>query len=317
MSRPNPNYDSSFWGKFDRWVHGTYDPTEGTLETNPPEGKRKPRLDLGKLSEYDESRFEKGLNRRLHRYNRINRVLFVLVAVFMITLLLWTVSYLPEFGDPNAPENNEVAKRYIEQGLEETGSMNIVTGMILDYRAFDTFGESCVLFVAACCVLILLRIDREEEPEVHAVEQAIDMSYEPLGDTILQQVANILSPMIVIFGIYVILNGHLSPGGGFSGGAIIATGLILYLTAHGFEQTERFLNERVIQVLTVAALSFYCFAKAYSFYTGANGLESFIGTGTPGNLFSAGLIVYLNICVGIVVACTMYSFYTLFRKGGI
>lgn len=41
-----------------------------------------------------------------------------------------------------------MATRYIEQGLSETGAVNIVTGMILDYRAFDTFGESCVLFVA-------------------------------------------------------------------------------------------------------------------------------------------------------------------------
>mgnify|MGYP002581155020 CR=1 FL=1 len=106
-------------------------------------------------------------------------------------------------------------------------------------------------------------------------------------------------------------------GGGFSGGAIIGSGLILYLTAYGFEKTQRFMNEKVVKVLTVGALTFYCFAKSYSFYTGANHLHSIITPGTPGNILSAGLIVYLNICVGIVVACTMYSFYTLFRKGGI
>ena len=126
----------------------------------------------------------------------------------------------------------------------------------------------------------------------------------------------VLVPAIVIFGIYVVLNGHLSPGGGFSGGAIIGTGLILYLTAFGFANTERFMTEKVARLLSVAALTFYCFAKSYSFYTGANHLPSVISTGTPGAILSAGLIVYLNICVGIVVACTMYSFYVLFRKGG-
>lgn len=133
----------------------------------------------------------------------------------------------------------------------------------------------------------------------------------------MQYAARFLVPLIIIFGIYVVLNGHISPGGGFSGGAIIGSGLILYLTAFDFEKTSRFMNERVVKTLTVCALTFYCFAKSYSFYTGANGLESIITPGTPGRILSAGLIVYLNICVGIVVACTMYSFYTLFRKGGI
>ena len=77
------------------------------------------------------------------------------------------------------------------------------------------------------------------------------------------------------------------------------------------------MNEKVVKVLTVCALTFYCFAKSYSFYTGANHLHSIITPGTPGRLLSAGLIVYLNICVGIVVACTMYSFYTLFRRGSV
>lgn len=63
---------------------------------------------------------------------------------------------------------------------------------------------------------------------------------------ILQKVAGFLVPLIIIFGIYVILNGHLSPGGGFSGGAIIGAGLILYLNAFGFAKTERFSRKRLI-----------------------------------------------------------------------
>ena len=143
-----------------------------------------------------------------------------------------------------------------------------------------------------------------------------DRYYEPKNDIILQRTCKVLVPAIILFGIYVVLNGHLSPGGGFSGGAIIGTGLILYLTAFGFSRTEHFMTENAVRLLSVGALTFYCFAKSYSFYTGANHLHSVISVGTPGEILSAGLIVYLNICVGIVVACTMYSFYVLFRKGG-
>ena len=115
----------------------------------------------------------------------------------------------------------KLATRYIEQGLSEAGMSNIVTGMILDYRAFDTFGESCVLFVASCCVLILLRVDKDEDPKSRAIEDMNDGGhYERRNDTILQKVADFLVPLMIIFGIYVVLNGHISPGGGFSGAII-------------------------------------------------------------------------------------------------
>ncbi|MCD8189957.1 MAG: hypothetical protein LUD78_07010 [Clostridiales bacterium] len=318
MSKPNPNYKGSTWDKVTRWVKGTYDPADGRLESTPPKnrlspGERAERM----LREYDQSRFEEGVAKQIGAFQVVSRIFFVLMALFMVIVLLYTVSFLPAFGDPASPVNNEVSQRYIEQGLEETGAVNIVAGMILDYRAFDTFGESCVLFVALCCVTILLRADRKDEIRLRNREDHEDQYYEPEEDNILQQAAKLLVPLIIIFGVYVVLNGHISPGGGFSGGAIIGTGLILHLTAFGVQRTRRFMNERVIKTLTVCALTFYCFAKSYSFYTGANGLESIITTGTPGAILSAGLIVYLNICVGIVVACTMYSFYILFRKGAI
>jgi len=112
------------------------------------------------------------------------------------------------------------------------------------------------------------------------------------------------------------LNGHLSPGGGFSGGAIIGAGLILYLNAFGFEKIGKFFTEKTYKIISFCSLSFYCLAKSYSFYTGAHHLESGIPLGTPGDIISSGLILPLNICVGLVVASTMYAFYALFRKGG-
>ena len=89
----------------------------------------------------------------------VYRVAAAVMIVLMFVLLATAMLGMPEIGDKNNPDNNEVARRYIENGLDETGAVNIVSGMILDYRAFDTFGESCVLFVATICVTIMLRID--------------------------------------------------------------------------------------------------------------------------------------------------------------
>lgn len=255
----------------------------------------------------------------LNNFNVGYRIISVIMVVMLLGALVLTVLSLPEVGNVSNPDNNEVARRYIESGIEETGAVNIVAGMILDYRAFDTFGESNVLFVATICVMIMLRIDsknRDKESGGSDIEEK-DVFYEPKHDTILQIGSIVIIPIIMVFGIYVVLNGHLSPGGGFSGGAILGAGFILYLNSFGFKKTEKFMNAKVVKWITFCALMVYCLAKSYSFFTGANGLESHIPLGIPGAIMSSGLILILNICVGMVVACTMYSFYALVRRGRI
>jgi len=266
---------------------------------------------------------------RLHEWNsrnvsRVSRgvycALCVLICVTMIALLMFTVTNLPSFGSPNHPINNEVSARYIEKGLQETGAVNIVTGMILDYRAFDTLGESTVLFTAAMVVLFLLRLDPESEKYsqlARTMKEAphADNFYEPRHDAILQMTAKILAPIIILLGIYVVLNGHLSPGGGFSGGAIMGAGLMIYVTAFGFKDIRRFFTYKTYQRVVLCSLLTYAASKCYSFYTGANDIHSIIPLGTPGAILSSGLILVLNICVGLIVTCTMYAFYAVFRKG--
>lgn len=249
----------------------------------------------------------------MRAFQRAYNIAGLVVCVVMIVAMLVTVSWLPRMGADFNPNNNEVSERYIENGMEETGAVNIVAGMILDYRAFDTFGESCVLFSAVCCVFILLK---NASHGATAAADENDRIYEPKNDVILQRIATVLVPFVMLFGVYIMFNGHLSAGGGFAGGAVLGAGMILYLLAFGFAKTSRFLNEKVINAIVCTSLSFYCLAKSYSFFTGANGLHSIISQGTPGDLISAGLILPLNIAVGFVVACTMYSFYAVFRKGG-
>ena len=239
-------------------------------------------------------------------------VIAVLMALIIIGCLIYTVSFLPSFGNPGNPANNEVVKKYIMDGITDTGAINFVAGMILDYRAFDTLGESTVLFIAAATVIILLftKKTRAEEKQLEIEEE----KFEDKHDVILRHGALILVPFTFIFGIYVVLNGHLSPGGGFSGGTILGAALILYNLAFGDKSTKKFFNFGVYKAITIVALSFYAISKTYSFYTGANHIHSIIPKGIPGNLISSGLILPLNICVGVVVACTMFGFYSLFDR---
>lgn len=288
-------------GRFGRWLEGEqplFDEERSVLldfdglEPDQPQKRRPRRRRTGAI---------------LSRHYKFYRFLAVCACITMMVLLMFSIYQLPRFGDPHTPSNNGVAQRYVRDGVAETGALNAVAGMILDYRAFDTFGESTVLFAATMSVLFLL----QSRPEKHRLRVYRDQP----SDRLLQGAVRIIFPFILLFGIYVVLNGHLSPGGGFSGGAIMGAGLILYLNAFGFKRTERFFTFTTFKIVSCVALSFYALSKAYSFFTGANHLPSIITTGTPGMIFSAGLIPYLNIAVGLVVCCTMYAFYTLFRKG--
>lgn len=238
-------------------------------------------------------------------------VIFCLILSFT---LIATVSDLPLFAGENNPTVNEVYDHYVSQGRDQTGAVNTVAGMILDYRAFDTLGESFVLFTATCAVLLLLeQAESKRAKKASARKEPFIYTLDPIVCTVVK----ILIPFIMVFGVYILFNGHLSPGGGFSGGAILGTGFILFAMAFGEERAASVLTPKAIRIVTIASLSFYCLAKSYSFFTGNefNGVHSVISAGTPGDFLSGGLILPLNIAVGCVVCCTMYSFYMLFRRG--
>ena len=321
------------------WLHGGLDLSE-QLQKEPPECPAE-NVSAHPTPRRDRTLVEQGVHRSLRLYN----VLAGLLCVVLSALMLLTAADLPPYGSDTAPTVNEVARRYVEQGTEETGAVNTVAGMrvlwsdespcvpiqqlsengrhppgsvsfvppvagmILDYRAFDTLGESFVLFTAMCAVTILL--NRSGKKRWLRQPDVVDYASDP----IVAPMCRFLIPVILVFGIYILLNGHLSPGGGFSGGSILAAGLMLFAMVWGDGAASAVLRPRRLQTVVLCSLGFYCLAKSYSFYTGANHLHSIISPGTPGRILSAGLILPLNVAVGFVVCCTMYSFYMYFRRG--
>ena len=240
----------------------------------------------------------------------MKKILSTLITISLIMILLLGVNELPKFGQYDNPANNEVAHYYIENTTKETGAMNIVTGIILDYRAFDTFVESSVLFTASIIVLLVLKKEKrtqDTENEVIIIESII-----------LKQVSKVLIPCIQIFGIYIIFYGHLSPGGGFAGGTILGTSLILYRIIYGKKFTDKKIPYTKLITYLCGAIMFYGLLKGYSFITGGNHLDlPQPWLGTPGNILSGGFLLPLNILVGLIVAITIYFFFTLFDGGEI
>lgn len=303
-------------------IPGDHDLLEGVMdgEEVPDSPREKVKIEKEYYKNYARTsgKVQKLVRAEVRGFNVFYISVAVVSCALLIGMLLFTISYLPRYGVEN-PESTLVVKRYVENGLQETGAVNIVAGIILDYRAFDTLGESHVLFTALMCVTVLLRKDRKNMRSQYEDFYTIrDEKYHELyGESIMKMVATILLPCLLMYGSYVLLNGQISPGGGFSGGAVMGSGLIVCAASFGFMSTDRVITKRVADMITFFALGFYSFAKGYVFFTGANGMENHIPKGTPGAILSGGLILPLDVAVGLVVACTMFGFYSLFRRGSI
>lgn len=289
-----------FTRRLTAWVDGEREPKDQTLfvmEQHPPRHVRQ-----------SEEEFQRREEDRLRKFFNWYPIAAAVICAALVAILLTTVMSMPGFGEEDNPINNEVSDRYLEYGAEDTGSENVVTAMIIGYRGFDTLGESCVLFLAVAAVMILLLRDRKNtsELEVRQIErdEAEAMSHE---DLILKQVAWVLIPFIFLFAIYVLLNGETSPGGGFSGGTILGAGLILFSAAFGFRRMQVLMNRRRYSAVRTFGLLLYGVLYGLYIFIGANGLPNYL----------TGMILLIDLAVGLVVACTMYGFYALFSRGEI
>ena len=308
--------------RFLPWLYGEQDVMDRMAEN--VESPDMTRSELKKITRSVEEEYKnrpdvlEAIGRSRSRFRRLYLAVALISCVALTLVLLYTISLMPRYGEEN-PRTKEVVSRYVEEGLQETGAVNIVSGMILDYRAFDTLGESHVLFTALVCVLILLRIDTKNQMTGYEDYYTVrtDSYFDLSGDPILRLVCAVIIPCVLLYGIYIVLNGQNSPGGGFSGGAVLGAGLILFSTAFGFDKVDRLFSLKVSNIVTFVSLAFYSFAKGYVFFMGANGLDAHIPKGTPGAIFSGGMILPLDIAVGCVVGCTMFGFYSLFRRGSV
>lgn len=85
------------------------------------------------------------------------KVFAFLASLLMGALLIYSTMDMPAWGDPNSPASRHVSPRYLERSLEETGTPNVVTSILADYRGYDTLGEATVIFSAGMACILLLR----------------------------------------------------------------------------------------------------------------------------------------------------------------
>lgn len=85
-------------------------------------------------------------------------VLIVILVCMVSYMLMLAVTEMPPYGHRDNPTNNEVYDRYVEKGVHESGGLNLVTNILLDYRAYDTLLETTVLFTAVMAIMLVLGV---------------------------------------------------------------------------------------------------------------------------------------------------------------
>ncbi|NOZ35413.1 MAG: cation:proton antiporter [Chlorobi bacterium] len=186
-----------------------------------------------------------------------------------------------------------VKEFYLQKSPNDLKVANVVTSIVVNFRGFDTLGEVTVLFLASTALGSILYHKRSQHSGLNPQRTSVEAS------AIVQTGAKIIFPFTVILGAYIFIHGHLTPGGGFQGGAIIATGFLLMLISY----RKFFIEHNALTWIEAIAGSTFVilglfglvYAKHHDF------LENFLPTGKLNDLLSGGIIGIIYIAVGFKV----------------
>jgi multicomponent Na+:H+ antiporter subunit B len=225
----------------------------------------------------------------------------VLIALLGIIFATIAVNYSQRSSLP------ELAAAYVDLVPRELGAPNVITGILLTYRAFDTLGEVAVLFMVAAGVGLLLGAGGKERDEVQAAHESMEATP---STEIVQNGADILVPLIAIFAAYIVMHGHLGPGGGFQGGAVMASFVLLLLLA---KPDYRIKLAHLSFIESLAGLLIVVVGIAGIILAGGFLDNRVLPLGEFGAFFSAGAIPVLSVLLGVKVGCELSVIIERFR----
>jgi len=202
-------------------------------------------------------------------------------------------------------ELNFTARYYAEHTAKDIGAANIVTAIIVTYRGLDTLGEVTVLFLTASIIgLVLAKDTKKKLVTDEKLGQRAEQQPAPSPGELLSIGSDLLVPLILLLGAYVFINGHLTPGGGFQGGAIIASASLLLLLTNPL---RHFSHRLISRVESTSGLFFIALGICGIFFAGGFLDNRILPTGTLGSIFSAGIIPIIYSFIGLKVGAEFTS----------
>jgi multicomponent Na+:H+ antiporter subunit B len=214
--------------------------------------------------------------------------IFFFAAAGFACLYFVGAKNLPPWGYYRGPYGDVMASL----SVYERHATDVVNAIDYDYRGFDTLGEEFILFTSVLGVMLLLR-EPKATPGVASPDSA-------LSDAVKASAAASFAALTV-FGLYMCTHGQLTPGGGFQGGVILASGSMLIYIAEDFSVYKRITSHPVVEVLDSLGAGGYALIGIVPLFLAAPFLSNWIPLGTTGNVFSSGTIAAISACVGLEV----------------
>ena len=221
--------------------------------------------------------------------------LFAAAAAVLGVVLVAGLTGLPDFGHYRGPYGNVLN----DLAVAQRHATDIVTAINFDYRAFDTMGEEFILFASVVGVMLLLREMRGEHEEPERGEA--DDHHFAGGSEALRALSLLLVGPVVVLGIYVVTHGHLTPGGGFQGGLVLAAGPLLVFVAGGYLALTRVAPHSMVELGESAGAAGFALIGVGGLVFAGTFFKNFIALGAPGRLLSAGTMPVASIAVGFEV----------------
>lgn len=222
--------------------------------------------------------------------------LFAFGLAFMIYALFATL----DFGASPDSGVTPIGEAILADSPEQTGAANTVTAVVLGYRGIDTLGEIAILFTAATAAGLVLGRSRSGSGKAS-----------PAGD-LLKTGAELLFPLLLLVGIYIIVHGHLTPGGGFQGGVILAAALFLPVLARPGQAPSHVVLGWIEGIAGASFILIGLLALA----SGEAFLRPLLGTGEMGTPLSAGTLPLLYLALGLKVGAELAGLLTHLAASG-
>lgn len=264
--------------------------------------------------------------------------MFLMFFIFLLLIII-VVLKLPPVGDPHVPpyagylspetpveeitkQSNAVGLYYARGAVKDCGSPSAITAMILDYRGYDTFYETTVIFLAMIAALSVLVGKRKKDFDKLSPEELKEEDQEPwIGLTRYTVVGTVIKkivPFMVMYGLYVIFHGEVSPGGGFQGGVILGASFVLYVIIFSYKESEKKMPSDTLRIINTLGPFLFVFVGLIGVITGyaflANKVIKVIPHGIEGTLFSSLplLLIELGIGFGIgsIITHVFYGYVT-------
>jgi multicomponent Na+:H+ antiporter subunit B len=220
----------------------------------------------------------------------------LLVALAIIAPAFWHVAQaMPPFGEPESLYGQTIN----ELGPKLRNVANMVAAVNFDFRGFDTLGEECMLLGAVTGAVILLRGSRGESSSDRAGRVPGRGTEERTDATIIT--CRFAATMLLLFGVYVVIHGTVTPGGGFQGGVIAASSFLLLYLGEGYEGWRKLMRAPVLAMFEGGGAFAYVLAASLPLLLGRAALENILPYGTYKDLLSGGLMVVVNLAVAFSV----------------